>query len=220
MTERFLVKVNMKAMIKEGEKYFHWTVIAPANKRNGREMVLCQCDCGTLKEVRYDGIKCGSSKSCGCARGTHKMTSSRLYNIWHKMKERCYNKNHVHYKNYGGRGITVCEEWKNDFISFYKWSMDNGYSENLTLDRVNGNSNYSPENCRWTTPLEQQNNTRNNRILTVNGRSQSIARWSAEMSIPYSTIYSRLCNGWNEQDAVMYPVDKSKSSNRRLYANI
>lgn len=200
--------------MQKGEKYYHWTVIGNAPKRNGREMVLCRCDCGSIREVRYDGIKCGSTKSCGCSRGTHRMTNSRLYNIWHKMKERCYNENHVHYNNYGGRGITVCEEWKTNFQSFYEWAIKNGYSENLTLDRINTDKNYCPENCRWATALEQQNNTRNNRIISANGRSQSVARWVEEVKVPYSTIYSRLCNGWSEQDAVMCPVDTLKSSKR------
>lgn len=203
----------------ELEKHYHWTVIGNAPDRNGRKMVLCRCDCGTIKEVRYDGIKCGSTKSCGCLRKrkitTHGMTNTRLYNIWHKMKERCYNRNHVHYHNYGGRGIAVCDQWKNNFQNFYNWAMHNGYSDNLTIDRKDDDGNYTPENCRWATPMEQQNNLRNNRIICAMGKSQSIARWSAEMSIPYSTIYSRLCGGWNEEDAIITPIDKSKSSKRR-----
>lgn len=202
----------------EFEKHYHWTVIGNAPDRNGRKMVLCRCDCGTIKEVRYDGIKCGSTKSCGCVRlnkiRTHGMTNTRLYNIWHKMKERCYNHNHVHYHNYGGRGISVCDQWRDNFQNFYNWAMSNGYSDNLTIDRKDDDGNYTPENCRWATPLEQQNNLRNNRVIRAMGKSQSIARWSAEVSIPYTTIYSRLCKGWSEEDAILTPIDKNKSSKR------
>lgn len=204
----------------DGEQHYRWTVIGPAPPRNGREMVLCRCVCGTVREVRYDGIKRGSTKSCGCLRDektkTHGLTDSRLYNIWRKMKERCYNKNHVRYLDYGGRGISVCGEWRNNFSNFHAWATENGYSDSLTLDRVDTNGNYEPSNCKWSTSEEQQNNTRFNRVISAMGKSQTISMWSRELSIPYSTIYSRLCKGWSEEEALTVPTDKTKSSKRRV----
>ena len=124
---------------------------------------LCKCDCGNKKIVAGGHLVSGDTKSCGCLRIKHGMRNTRLYSIWHGMKERCYNTKHKFYKHYGGRGIKVCEEWKNDFQTFADWALSHGYADNLTIDRIDVNGNYEPSNCQWATNAEQQRNKRNSK---------------------------------------------------------
>ena len=135
----------------------------------------------------------------------HGMVGTRVYRIWGKMKERCYNRNHDAYKNYGGRGITVCDEWQR-FKPFCEWAMANGYADNLTLDRKDNDKGYSPENCRWVTMNEQENNRRNNRIITFHGESLTVSQWAERNSISPSTLYSRIyIYGWDFERAISTP---------------
>ena len=142
------------------------------------------------------------------------MARDRIQNIFLHMKDRCYNPNFRDYKNYGGRGITICEEWQTPHSwkggkAFRKWALENGYADNLTLDRIDVNKGYSPENCRWVSMKEQQNNKRNNRLITYNGKTQTIAQWSTELGIPFSTIKNRL----NRQ----MPIEKVLSKTSLVY---
>ena len=114
--------------------------------------------------------------------------TSRIFKIWGAMKERCYRINHPHYQSYGGRGITICEEWVNDYLTFKKWALNNGYTEKLTLDRINVNGNYEPSNCRWASMKEQQNNKRTNRFVVVNEERLTITQCSEQYGIPKSTV--------------------------------
>lgn len=124
-----------------------------------------------------------------------KSKQPRLLNIWNSMKQRCYNKSHEAYHRYGGRGISVCEEWRNDSYAFRKWAVSHGYRDDLTLDRVDVNGNYCPENCRWVTRKEQNNNRRDNHKLTFNGRTQFLHEWAEELGLTYGGIYDRLHRG-------------------------
>lgn len=129
----------------------------------------------------------------------HGMYKTRLYSIWASMKERCLNTKDYRYKHYGARGIKVCDEWKNDFKTFYEWAILNGYDEaapkgEYTLDRIDVNGNYEPSNCRWITLKEQQLNTTKSRLITYKGKTQTIKEWSCELGIKYSTLLTRIDN--------------------------
>lgn len=131
------------------------------------------------------------------AKTIHGMSHSRLYRIWNSMKQRCLNPNTISYPRYGYRGISVCQEWENSFKSFYDWAMTHGYSDELSIDRIDNNGNYEPLNCRWATNKEQQNHTSYNRLYTYNGETLSVMQWAEKSGIHPNMIYKRLNRGWN-----------------------
>lgn len=175
---------------------------------NRYAMWNCACDCGGIHIANSYDLKSGKTKSCGClarenlikCRTKHGLSDTRLYGIYTGIKNRCYNKNEPSYGNYGGRGIRMCEEWRNDFFSFYEWSLSNGYDESLsskqcTIERIDVNGDYCPENCKWI-PMRQQGwNKRNTRYVTYEGRSMSVAEASELSGINAKTIYTRLSRG-------------------------
>ena len=194
-----------------------WTVVEKANPLDNRNTFwLCECNCEnhTRKIIRHSSLTSGNSKSCGCLSieetskrvSTHKMSGSRLHNIWKSMKERCYNSGHDQYKDYGGRGISICNEWRNDFMSFYNWAINNGYADNLTVDRIDNNGDYCPENCKWSTRKEQSNNQRTNHLLTYNNKTQTMAQWAEEVGLNPHTLQTRISRGWSVQDALFKKV--------------
>lgn len=174
----------------------------------------CECDCGEEVVVRGASLRNGSTKSCGCAQranssianSTHGLSKTKIYRSWASMKKRCHNPNDHSYHYYGNRGIRVCEEWYSDFTSFYRWAVQNGYEEDLTLDRINVNGNYEPTNCRWITQKEQSNNTRRNKFYFFKGNNCTLSQISDDCNIPYSVLYKRLKRGWNLEEATTVPV--------------
>lgn len=137
---------------------------------------------------------------------THGLSKSRIYNTWIHMIRRCTYTKDISFNRYGGRGISVCDEWKNSFESFYKWAMSNGYSDNLTIERENNDGNYEPSNCKWITNKEQMRNLRNNVIITCDGKTQLLMDWLKEKNIKRTTYYSRIANGWTIEQALKVPV--------------
>lgn len=155
-----------------GMKCGMWNVLSPVNKpsQSGKKYWLCRCDCGTVRHVEGKSLRNGSSKNCGCVRREkskiassivnrkHGMRNSRLYVIWRSMKGRIHYKSTNSYERYGGRGISICDEWENSFEAFAKWAQSHGYDDSLTLDRIDPDGNYEPSNCRWATWSEQAKN--------------------------------------------------------------
>lgn len=136
--------------------------------------------------------------------------NNRLYNIWYNMKRRCYNKNAKDYKNYGNKGIKVCKEWEEEFMVFYEWALNNGYDKKLTLDRIDNNKNYCPENCRWITIKEQHRNYSQNRNYTINGETKCVTEWCELYNIKFTTVINRLNKGMNIIEALTKPINKNK----------
>ena len=133
--------------------------------------------------------------------------NSRLYRIYNHMKDRCYRPNDKRYRDYGGRGIVICEEWKNDYLEFKNWALANGYRDDLTIDRINNDGNYCPQNCRWVDRFVQGNNTRNNHLLTFNGETKTLSQWSRESGLKITTIYMRIYQyGWTIEEALTTPL--------------
>lgn len=169
---------------------------------------LCQCDCGNLTVVRGCNLKSGASTSCGCERVVHPNrlrhgdTHTRLHGIWKNMRRRCYNPSDSNYKDYGARGIKVCAQWF-EYEVFRDWSLANGYNDSLTIDRIDYDGDYSPDNCRWADKFTQANNTRGNHFLEYNGEIHTIAEWSRITGIPYHRLKDRINKlGWDIERAL------------------
>lgn len=174
---------------------------------------LCKCDCGNFKLINSEHLISNKIISCGCYKKEimrsknninykHGKAHTRLYNIYNNMKSRCYNKNNKRYKNYGRRGIIICDEWLNKesgFLNFYNWAMQNGYKDDLTIDRIDVNGNYEPNNCRWATAKEQMNNTTRNHYLIYKGQKYTMAQLSKIFKIKYDIFKKIIKRGGLKQ---------------------
>lgn len=192
----------------------------------GKGLFLCVCDCGKKKAVRADHLVGGEIKSCGCLSSeitaqrnkekcygkTHGESKTRLYQIWLDMKQRCYNPKQPTYKWYGAKGIKVCDEWKNNYLLFKKWAMANGYTEKLTIDRINPCDDYFPDNCRFITKSEQTRNKSTNIIVEIAGQKKCLFDWCKEYGKNYRTAVGRIRCGWHPKAALFAPKYVRKGS--------
>lgn len=187
-----------------GKQFGYWTVISPAKGKSRKKAYLCECKCGNRKIVNADTLKLGTSKSCGCFHKedmtkrltTHGQTGNRIMTIYYNIKNRCYCKNNNRFSDYGGRGIKMCDEWKNNSSSFVDWSYSHGYADNLTIDRIDNNGDYCPENCRWITGKEQANNKRSSINFTFFGVTKNLKEWCSCMGENYKKMYGRYHRGY------------------------
>lgn len=210
-----------------GQYFGYWKVIERFANTEGRcTKWLCECKCGTRKVVNGATLRNGTSKSCGCMRTelliervrTHGKRKTRLYRIWAQMIQRTTNKNQKDYDYYGERGIAVCKEWRESFDTFEQWAKENGYAENLTIDRKDNNKGYEPGNCHWVTMKEQSRNTRRTHYLTYNGQTKPLTDWADEMQIPRFVLDTRINKlGWSVEKAL---TTKVKNANRPCYLTL
>lgn len=210
-----------------GKKFGRLTVISMNHDtKDKRVRWNCICDCGNKAVVRACNLKSGEVKSCGCLANannkTHGMSKTRLYTEWANMKYRCYYSRNSSFENYGGRGIKVCNEWKDNFQAFYDWAMENGYKDNLTIERKDTNGDYCPENCCWIPASEQANNRRMNLQIEYNGKTQNLKQWCNELNLDYKRTHNRIFKlGYSFEEAITKPVMKQRRSKkaRKLYGN-
>lgn len=201
------------------KRYGRLTVKRLIGKTSYRDTLWeCECDCGNKVVVKKGNLLSGNTKSCGCLREEnitkHGGCNSRLYRVWQAMKHRCLNPKDAEYHNYGGRGITVCNEWL-DFQNFYDWAINNGFVEESpkhknTIDRIDVNGNYEPGNCRFVDMKMQSNNTRRNRYITFNENTLTISQWAEKLGINRRTLEARIDDyHWNVEKALTTPINKN-----------
>jgi len=192
------------------------TVLHDTGERKHRKVVWhCRCDCGTEVDVISGNLTSGHTTSCGCynrertveTHTTHGMSRRReqhpIYLAWARMIQRCENPNDPAYKNYGARGITVCEEW-HDAKVFIEWALANNWEKGLSIDRIDNNGNYEPDNCRWATWKEQQRNKRNNHLITFNRKTQTLAEWAEEVGVKRHVLNNRI-------NVLHWPIERALS---------
>ena len=209
-----------------GLKFNRLTVVSRAVVQNPKNSYWnCKCDCGKFKTVRRQHLISGNVRSCGCyakevsskVHTIHGLNGTRAYVVWHGMISRCYKKSADSYYLYGGRGISVCKRWRESVVNFFK---DMGEPKTgMSIERIDNNGDYSPENCKWATLREQMNNKRNNVVLKHKGVSLSMAEWSRKTGIPYSAISGRIRLGWKVKDALTLPVMERVKYKSRVVTN-
>lgn len=211
-----------------GQVFGRLTVLEFVERKNNISYWKCKCSCGNEIVIPIKYLVCGDTKSCGCIRKekVSKLAKSKsykknktLYSRWSNMKQRCYNKNCMAYKHYGARGIVVCDEWKNNYKNFEKWALNNGYKKNLTIDRINVNGNYEPNNCRWATIKEQNNNMTTNHYVVYDDEKLTLKQFSEKYNIDYYIIKNRIKSKWDIEKIIKTPV-KHININRLLTGGV
>lgn len=198
-----------------GQRFGRWSVLKRSgNDDQGAATWLCRCDCGKERIVRGYALRYGHTKSCGCLQSEqvterdwkHGESRTQLYRVWTGIKKRCSNPRDPAYRNYGGRGICLCSEWLSSFEVFRDWALSHGYRDGMSIDRIDNDGDYSPENCRWADAKTQCNNRRSNRRIDFNGQAHTISEWSDITGIPQDVIRYRLRAGWEEKRALTEKV--------------
>ena len=219
---------------KTGMKFGRLTVLKRDGYMSNHHIAwLCQCDCGKVVRVDGNALQSGNTKSCGCLikdmlvkrNSTHGYSKERLYGSWCGIKKRCYDINEECYKHYGGRGIKVCNEWLHDYPTFRMWALQSGYNKDAgrgecTLDRIDVDGDYCPENCRWVNMKEQSLNTHRNVQFEYNGETHSITEWADLYGIDRITFRNRLLRlGWTIEEALNIKPDFRNCVLRKEYKN-
>lgn len=206
-----------------GDKFGRLTVISGPTSNNWRTYFLCRCECGTEKKINRDNLVGGRTKSCGCLRsetsaahcksmakhGKSAWGGTPEYRAWISMQRRCYDKRNSRYKDYGGRGIKVCKEWRMSFADFLI-DMGRKPTRRYSLERQDNDGNYEPSNCVWALPVDQCNNRRGNRFLTVDGETLTVTQWARRMNLSDNIIFKRLAAGYSDEAAIKTPKRGSK----------
>lgn len=200
-----------------GQRFGRLTVIEFAGTKNGNAYWKCQCDCGAICTANGVHLRRGYTQSCGCfhrekagGKPKHGLSNSKTFHIWAAMKSRCFNDNHPDFNAYGGRGITVCDKWCNDFQAFYDYvsKLDHFDEDGYTFDRIDNNGNYEPGNVRWATVKEQSRNRRSNVVVEYQGESLSLKAAAEKSGIKYMTLFQRYHRGWRGEK-LFQPVKSS-----------
>jgi hypothetical protein len=195
-----------------GQKFGKWTVLKRVADKGKNRRWLCKCECGTVRIVGGRHLTSKTSQSCGCVlrKGENhpgfkhgdSQHKSRLYKIWCEMKARCSCHSNSSYKRYGERNISVCPEWIDDYTAFKHWALSNGYSPELSIDRINNDGNYEPSNCRWATPTVQANNRRSTRKIEYQGIIDSLKGHCQRLHVNYNSVKTRLSRDWTFEEAI------------------
>lgn len=205
---------GVRRSICQGDKFGRFTIMNELPKKDGRRIFLCKCDCGNEKVVKLFSLTSGVTVSCACynreiskeVNMKHGGYQTKLYSVWNGMKYRCFNPNRKSWKDYGGRGITICPEWM-DFSVFAVWAMSSGYQDDLTIERKDNDGNYCPENCTWVSVAEQRRNTTRVHKVEFNGQWKTFRQWAEYADIHQSTLRHRLTKmGWTLEEALTIPV--------------
>ena len=194
-----------------GQRFGQLLVIERAeDKTTGskpKTMWRCLCDCGKETVVWGSSLTQGTTVSCGCKKRKHGFANKeRLYETWQNMKRRCNNPRNKRYKQNGARGIKDCAEWAHDYVAFRNWAMSNGYGDDLTIDRIDVDKGYSPDNCRWVGAKIQANNMTRNRFITFRGKTMTLSQWAEELGLSYGVINHRIQRGWDMDKIANTPV--------------
>jgi hypothetical protein len=204
-----------------GQVFGRLTAYSPHHTTRVGTYWNCKCICGNECIVLTTKLSNGHTTSCGCKKEetkqklsnlnkTHELSNSRLYKIYRGMISRCYKDYSSNYDRYGGRGITICQEWLDDFMNFYNWAMENGYSDDLSIDRIDPNGIYCPENCRWANAKKQANNTRSTIFLTYKGETKPASEWSEITGINRNAITRRKRNGWTDEECLTIKIGERR----------
>lgn len=214
MEEKIKMSKRTKNLI--GQRFGRWVVLEFAGYKNNKAHWFCKCDCGKEKIVCGKNLTLGKTKSCGClhneqlveyftkhgARSKEKDKTERLYFTWKNMKSRCFNSSSKYYHRYGGRGINICDEWKNSYVAFKEWAISSGYSEKLTIERIDNNGIYCPENCRWATVKEQSRNRSTNIFLEYKGKTYILKDLATALGVDRKKLKRRIDNGMTVEQAI------------------
>lgn len=210
-----------KASDLTGQRFCRLVAIAPTNKRTKGKNIIweCRCDCGNTAYVDSGNLKIRKNQSCGCLRKemtsllnkTHGGKNERLYGVWMDMRRRCNDSSMAGYENYGGRGIKVCDEWLHSYSIFRDWALGNGYDPlaprgKCTIERIDVNGNYEPDNCEWITISQQALNRTNSLLLTYRGKTQNASLWDEELGFPSGTVAKRYRRNWIYEEIFTKPI--------------